>query len=198
MSISLDLSEHNRWSLNILLASGSFMKIDTPLTTDLGLGASRRIIDPADSVVDIPSAVMPVLDIIQPTSLGGFLTTTVQTQSFITNDIRFLNNQAAVTNNVIATLGLGLWSIQFTGALFTNIATALTTNSQITYVLSNGTFNPFILAATLQVGQAGTSLQGNLQRVLLRDQTVIAFSAPLTAAGDTIFLLMSLNCQKAL
>jgi hypothetical protein len=174
------------------------MKLSTPLTTNLGLGVQRRIIEANDSIVEVPSTVIPTLDIIQPTNLGGTLTTTVQQESFVVQDLRNITNQAAIVAQTVCTLGVGLWTIQFVISFVSTIVTAINVGQAVRYSISNGVFFAELEPIMLATGTQVINVQSNQMRFLLRDPTTIIFDAPATAVGDIINMRTSINCQKAL
>lgn len=164
------------------------MIIQTPLTTDLGLGTGRRQIEGGDSVVEIPSAITPVLNITSPMQIGGISSTEPQQKSFALQDVINLNNAAALVANLICTLAPGVWTLRYVNFFNYTLTTASGINQVVTYSLKIGSFQVAVFWLGLIGGttQGFNNQQGPPLRFLLRDQATIIADAPATAVGDFI------------
>jgi len=159
------------------------MKLDTPVTTDVALGIQRRIIEPSDSLVDIPARIQTGIELIQPCAIGGLLSTTPINQSALIEHLEQLNNTGA-RNDVVCTLAPGLWVINLhIGAEWT-FATAFGVNQVMLYKLDNGTFGPTIWSTYVPPNSNQWVVHNRYMRILTREQCTIKFTAPATAVGD--------------
>jgi hypothetical protein len=174
------------------------MKIDTPLTTDIGLGVDRRIIEPGDSVVEVPSQIIPTVEAIQAHLVGPLTATTPSGQQSVFFSAESTFNNTGAFNNVIATLDKGYWEITTLIWFLTTMATSQLITQRVAWtlvdVLTGGTVTLWLLG--LAGGTNNFQISPFITKLLIRSQCQIKMSGPATAIGDTILIWQALNCVR--
>lgn len=176
------------------------MRIDTPLTTDLGLGVDRRIIDPSDSVVDIESKVAANVPIMTVTQYGSLVSTSKLTSSGLVSAEANFTNTGAAPDTLLVTLTKGLWTIYPSLWYTADIATAMAQTQRVLFKAVDS-----ISGGAGVLGMIGllTGVQGfnptfNPWRLLMRNDWTLKMDVPATAVGDKLFLWLAFNCVKEL
>jgi len=151
--------------------------------------------DSNDSHVDVPSLIMPTLDIMAPLTAPA-PTGTNNEASFETDYISTHNNAAAFGDNIID-IAPGAWEVRISFAINQVIATAVTISSVMEFQLGlvpgaitfSINLSRFVVVTGNQRGQ-------DTWRFLLRDPARVQFQGPATAVGDTIIIWSSLVFTK--
>lgn len=172
------------------------MKIDVPLTTDLGLGAQRRIIEPGDSVAEIPSTINPVVAITSPHVLAA-VSNVAMNSSFVSEFLEAKNNAAAFVDTMV-TLAPGLWDLTISFTFSMTITTAQGIGQRIRISVVDGVFTLPIFEILFSPITNFWDQKSIHARVLLRDITTLVMDGPATAVGDTINLAVAINANKEL
>lgn len=172
------------------------MRIDVPLTSDLGVGSKKRTLDPSDSHVDIPAAVMPIAEIITPVAAPTALNTNNEA-SLSVDYIQSKNNSAAWVDGIID-LAPGLWQIDFVWAFNMTMATAVNISTQ--FLLLQLQIPAGAVSFSLNIARwftvTGNTTGQYFWRFLLRDPARITLTGPATAVGDTILILSEFVATK--
>lgn len=170
------------------------MIISTPITSDLGLG-TNQILEPRDSQVEIPPALLPVVDFIQVLT-NPIDSTIVTLGSFLARSTVTRGPSLPLLQTTFARLPKGLW----------NISTSLYTLSDFAATI----LVPAIIEILLlyQVGLAhrlnshfliiGSKEHQTFHKFLLNTEATLILATPATAAAQNLVAVASVDCSRIL
>lgn len=173
------------------------MIVETGSLTTVGVGAAKVQPENGDSVMRLPNIILPVIELIEPTTIFPDVNVP-QSTSFIRNTFITRNNQASGGTDIIR-LAKGYWRLNVRFGLRINFAApiAFNTNAFLVSLISppGGVSQPILSHNPDQTGYFDCQCSF---KILLREIGLLSVAYPVTGVGDFIDLNVQVQAERLL
>jgi hypothetical protein len=171
------------------------MIVTVPILPQLGLGLDNAVVEAADSRIRIPNTFFAMFEPSLPLGVASVSNVTMET-SFFMNSILARVNQIQ-GSQVMATLGRGLWDIDFNVAIrFNYTAVGIATSPDVSILFSNTLYTTVLYGRFASIG----SFSDNYKFRLFNQEplsTIIHFVGA-TGVGQNLDSQISVVARKVL
>ena len=174
------------------------MIVETNSLTTISVGTSKSQTEPGDTALRIPNLILPHIELQEPTEIAPN-NLRVMVSSFQRSQYFSRNNQASAVF-VLATLGRGLWQLNFCWEhrfLFAAAPAGANNNNFVQIVSPVGGIS-CLLASLLPTGAVANYRYAWSNRLLLRENAEIQIGVDVTGAADFLETNLSINAIKLL